>query len=103
MLRISSQRFCADVVIAALLLLTGVAAIGQSTTGQPLPVQSVSGTSSGQSLGDIARANQGKKAAEASGTTPPKVITNADLSKNSDGDAEQPDDQNQNSRPTRHT
>lgn len=97
MLRISSRRFPADVAIAALLLVTSVAAIGQSTTGQSLQVQSLSSSSSGQSLGDIARANQEKKAAEAPGATAPKVITNADLPKNPDVDTEQPADQNQNS------
>jgi hypothetical protein len=96
MLRISSRRFCADVAITALLLLTSIAAFGQSTTGQSVPVQSLSNSSSGQSLGDIARANQEKKAAEASGTTP-KVITNSDLPKNPDEDPEQPANQNQNS------
>ncbi len=99
MLRLYSRRFRADVAITALLLLTNIAAFGQSTTGQSLPVQSSSGTSSGQSLGDIARVNQEKKAAEAAGATPPKVITNADLPKNSDGDTEQPADQSQNSAP----
>jgi len=98
MLRISSRLFCADVVIAALSLLTSIGAFGQST-GQSLPVQSLSGTPSGQSLGEIARANQEKKAAEAKGATPSKVITNADLPKNADEDTAQPADQNQNSAP----
>jgi len=96
-LRISSRLFRADVAITALLLLTSIAAFGQSTTGQSVPVQSLSGTSSGQSLGDIARANQEKKAAEAPDVTP-KVITNTDLPKNPDGDAD-PVNQNQNSAP----
>ncbi len=98
MLRISRRLFCADLAITVLLLLMSLAAFGQSTTGQPVAVQA-SGSSSGQSLGDIARANQEKKAAEAAGATPQKVITNADLSKNSDGDTEQPADQNQNPAP----
>ncbi|MGB9204832.1 MAG: hypothetical protein WCB94_12810 [Terriglobales bacterium] len=69
MLRVSSQRFHANIIIEilALLFLTGVAGYSQS-------------------LGDIARENREKKAAETS-TTPPKVITNADLPKNPDGDA----------------
>lgn len=37
-----------------------------------------------QSLGDIARENQAKKAAETSSATPPKVITNKDLPKSPD-------------------
>ncbi|MFZ1919871.1 MAG: hypothetical protein WAU58_20035 [Terriglobales bacterium] len=96
MLRISSRRFCADVAVTASLLLTSIAAFGQSTSGQSLSVQSLSGTSSGQSLGDVARANQEKKAADASGAMPPKVITNADLPKKPDEDAD-PVNQNQNS------
>ncbi len=68
MLRVSSQRFHANIIIeiSALLFLTGVAGYSQS-------------------LGDAARENREKKAAETS-TTPPKVITNADLPKNPDGD-----------------
>jgi type IV secretory pathway VirB10-like protein len=67
MLRVSSQRFHANIIIEilALLFLTGVAGYSQS-------------------LGDVARENREKKAAETS-TTPPKVITNADLPKNPDG------------------
>jgi hypothetical protein len=42
----------------------------------------------GQSLGEVARENREKKAADAS--TPPKVITNADLPKNPDGYAGPP-------------
>ncbi len=68
MLRVPSQRFHANIFIEilALLFLTGVAGYSQS-------------------LGDVARENREKKAAETS-TTPPKVITNADLPKNPDGD-----------------
>ncbi len=68
MLRVSSQRFHVNIIIEilALLFLTGV-------------------TGYSQSLGDVARENREKKAAETS-TTPPKVITNADLPKNPDGD-----------------
>ena len=95
MLQIPSRLFRPDVAIAVLLLLTSAAALGQSTAGQPLPVQSLSGTSSGQSLGDVARANQEKKAADASGAPSPKVITNADLPKKPDEDAD-PVNQNQN-------
>jgi hypothetical protein len=93
MLRVSSWRFPASVEIAALLLFTSMAAFGQSTSGQSLSGQ----TSSGQSLGDLARENQAKKAAEASAATPPKVITNADLPENPDGDTGQPANRNQNS------
>ena len=42
-----------------------------------------------QSLGDVARENRDKKAADVS-TTPPKVITNKDLPKNPDGYAGPP-------------
>jgi hypothetical protein len=68
MLRVSSQRFHANIIIEilALLFLTG-------------------GAGYSQSLGDVARENRDKKAAETS-ATPPKVITNADLPKNPDGD-----------------
>ena len=68
MLRVSSQRFHANIIIEilALLFLTG-------------------GAGYSQSLGDAARENRDKKAAETS-ATPPKVITNADLPKNPDGD-----------------
>jgi hypothetical protein len=68
MLRVSSHRFRANIIIEmlALLFLTGVAGYSQS-------------------LGDVARENREKKTAETS-TTPPKVITNADLPKNPDGD-----------------
>src|ERR1039458_2008227 len=67
MLRVSSQRFHANIIleISALLFLTG-------------------GAGYSQSLGDAARENREKKAAETS-TTPPKVITNADLPKNPHG------------------
>ena len=67
MLRVSSQRFHANIIleISALLFLTG-------------------GAGYSQSLGDAARENREKKAAETS-TTPPKVITNADLPKNPNG------------------
>jgi DNA repair exonuclease SbcCD ATPase subunit len=67
MLRVSSQRFHANILleISALLFLTG-------------------GAGYSQSLGDAARENREKKAAETS-TTPPKVITNADLPKNPNG------------------
>lgn len=69
MLRVSSQRFHANIIIEilALLFLTGVAGYSQS-------------------LGDAARENREKKAAETP-TTPPKVITNADLPKNPEGSA----------------
>ena len=43
-----------------------------------------------QSLGDLARENRDKKAADAS-STPPKVITNANLPKDPDADAAQND------------
>jgi hypothetical protein len=41
-----------------------------------------------QSLGDIARANREKKAAESSSSTPPKVITNKNLPKDPDATGE---------------
>ena len=67
MLRVSSQRFHANIIleISALLFLTG-------------------GAGYSQSLGEVARETREKKAAETS-TTPPKVITNADLPKNPNG------------------
>ena len=67
MLRVSSQPFHANIIleISALLFLTG-------------------GAGYSQSLGDAARENREKKAAETS-TTPPKVITSADLPKNPNG------------------
>lgn len=67
MLRVPSKRFHTNIIIEilALLFLTGAAGYSQS-------------------LGNLARENREKKAAEAS-TTPPKVITNADLPKNPDG------------------
>jgi hypothetical protein len=104
MLRICSRRFQVSIEIAALLALACMAAFGQSTSSQPLSTQSLSGQSapgpsSGQSLGDIARENQQKKAAAASSATPAKVFTNANLPKNPDGLAEPPADQSQNSSP----
>lgn len=39
-----------------------------------------------QSLGDVARENREKKASEDNAATPPKVITNKDLPKNTDED-----------------
>ncbi|MGB9232879.1 MAG: hypothetical protein WCC04_00565 [Terriglobales bacterium] len=95
MLRISIRGSCSIVEIAALLLAACLAMFGQSTIAQSVPVQSLSGPPSGQSLGEIARENQEKKAAGSSTTTPPKVITNADLPKNAGGDAD-PVNQNQN-------
>lgn len=69
MRRLSTQRCPAHGLLRllALLLLTSLVAYGQS-------------------LGDVARENREKKAATAS-TTPPKVITNADLPKDPDGDS----------------
>ncbi len=47
----------------------------------------------GQSLGDVARENRDKKAAEDNSTsTPPKVITNKDLQKDADVDPDAADD-----------
>ena len=67
MLRVSSQRFHCQIILRmlALLLLTSLVAYGQS-------------------LGDVARENREKKAADTS-TTPPKVITNRNLPKDPDG------------------
>jgi hypothetical protein len=69
MRRVSSQGFHQYILLRslALLLLTSLAAYGQS-------------------LGDVARENREKKAAAPS-SAPPKVITNADLPKDPDGDA----------------
>ena len=69
MRRLSTQRFHLHILlgILSLLLLATRAAYGQS-------------------LGDVARETREKKAAAAS-TTPPKVITNADLPKDPNGDA----------------
>jgi len=44
-------------------------------------------SSYGQSLGDIARANREKQQADDPSATPPKVITNADLPKNTNLDS----------------
>ncbi|MGA9529741.1 MAG: hypothetical protein WBS24_16635 [Terriglobales bacterium] len=58
----------------------------QSSSGQSSSTQSSSGqSSSARSLGDIARENQARKAAQASSSAEPKVITNSDLPKNPDG------------------
>lgn len=63
--------YVVSLAVAALLL--SVAALGQS-----------------QSLGDIARENRGKKAAAESSSTPPRVITNKNLPR--DSDASESDD-----------
>jgi hypothetical protein len=50
-------------------------------------LMSVAALCQSQSLGDIARENREKKAAEASSSTPPKVITNKNLPKDPDADS----------------
>jgi hypothetical protein len=64
------------------------------SSGQSSPGQS----SLNQSLGDIARANQQKKA---EATTPPKKITNADIPKNPEGYTGPPAEEEQNAEPSR--
>jgi hypothetical protein len=94
MLRVSNRYIRAGMGILAFLVFTSVAGLGQGTSGQSSANQPLSV----QSLADIARANQQKKAAEGS-TTPPKVITNADLPKNPDGYTGPPANQVQDSTP----
>ncbi len=110
MLRLFSRRFHAGIEIAALLALTCIAAFGQSTSSQPVSTQALSGqsvsgqpsvgASSGQSLGDVARANQKKKAVEGSSGAPSKVFTNANLPKNPDGYTAPAADQDEDSPPS---
>jgi len=77
MLRVSTQPFCRVLLsISPLLLFMTLMSLAAY----------------GQSLGDVARENREKKAADAS-TTPPKVITNKDLPKSPDGYTEPPADQ----------
>jgi hypothetical protein len=87
MLPISRQRIYAGGILFLLATAVGVC---QSVSGQSSSSQSPSG----QSLADVARANQRKKAAQGS-TTPSKVITNADLPKNPDGYEGPPADDDQ--------
>ena len=75
MLRITSRNFLRHIVVLAALSLSGAAAFGQS-------------------LGDVARQNQKKKAADPSAPAP-KVITNADLPKDPDGYTPPPASENQ--------
>ena len=93
--RAFSRDFRVRFGLLTLLVVTSTALIGQTTSGQS-PAQTTAITSpsdqtlsgqssSGQSLADVARANQQKKAAQGPTTTPSKVITNADLPRNPDG------------------
>jgi uncharacterized protein YfiM (DUF2279 family) len=70
----------------------------QTSSNQPAATsaaeQSAYGLSSSQSLADVARANQEKKAAEGS-TAPSRTITNADLPKNPEGYTGPPPDDKQ--------
>ncbi|MFZ0479180.1 MAG: hypothetical protein WAL71_08520 [Terriglobales bacterium] len=105
MLRISSRAFHPAIGTIALFLLTSAVAFSQATQSQSPSSRAASGQASsqsssaqtwpsqsppnqlpsGQSLGEIARKNQQKRAAHASTAPPPKVITNSDLPKNPDG------------------
>jgi hypothetical protein len=99
------------------LVAASVAAVGQTTSGQTTSGQSSAqtsatqtssnqqaatsageqsayGLSSSQSLADVARANQEKKAAEGS-TAPSRTITNADLPKDPEGYTGPPTDEKQ--------
>jgi hypothetical protein len=66
MLQLSSRGFHVSITMFAWMLLASLMADAQS-------------------LGDVARENREKKAAQASTATPPKVITNADLAENPEG------------------
>lgn len=84
-LRISSRTFHPATESIALVLLTCAVAFSQSPS-QAQSSQSLAGqSSSGQSLGDIARQSQQKKAAEASSNPPSKVLTDSDLPTDPDG------------------
>ena len=103
MLRISSRAFHPAIGTIALFLLTSAVAFSQATQSQSPSSRAASGQASsqsssaqtwpsqsppnqlpsGQSLGEIARKNQQKRAAHASTAPPPKVITNSDLPQNS--------------------
>jgi hypothetical protein len=110
MFRVSRQRVYAGIGILMLLATTTgfcQSVFGQSSNQSTATTsseetasgQSSSGQfSSGQSLAAVARASQEKKAAQGA-TTPPKVITNADLPKNPGGYTGPPAEEEERSTP----